>query len=284
MIAIFRGSSNAMSALEINEVSELLFRVAFGNNYSDGEILYKIIEHVSDYVGVLKMYKEIRLNQDPFQLTSLPDDNYSKTTNIDFIESKCIKTDTDIKMKAEISCNPENGEWIKTFYDYYNLIQSKETKFGRQENSKDRERIEHGDMCFVYKFQDGKVFKITAKYEDIKGWALKWKRHKENLNNLKLIMGEDNWNLRNIKMGKNGIIDYTDAKTRLKLFGRKCSNSEKGDRKCYGRLYMSNKFFTKTQYPGKHCEYCRQQLIKKQEMDMVKFGQMAEKVALSVLD
>ena len=184
------------------------------------------------------------------------------------------------KMMEIIVSQPENGGWIKAFYDFH------------LENFDNTH-----DVKFIYKDVE-----IIAKAEDIVGWAKKWTQYIHNLSSLRLLMkGGDNWNGKKIII-EHGVVKYTSHDIRLRLFGKDCANKDKNISKCYGKVYMHERYFTKTKNDSGLCKYCEsltmkikitneenkgdnKEYIKKDDFDKdLELGtELAKKVALQVL-
>jgi hypothetical protein len=173
--------------------------------------------------------------------------------------------------------NPENGGWIKAFYNF------------DKQNPDNKD-----DVLFIYEFKRGNKVEKLVRKEDIIGWANKWLEFKDHPSKLKLLMGEECWNGKRID--KEG---YTTHFVRFALFRPPCANKGKGIEGCYGNVYMDEKLFTRTKNDSglcKHCEYLDRKISTKRDRH-VKFCKLdnskkyedslfdiAEKTALFVLD
>ena len=148
-----------------------------------------------------------------------------------------------ISGKVEIVNNPENGGWIKAFYDFSkNNLENKE------------------DVTFVYKFASHEK-EILAKKEDIDNWTKKWLEYSKtnSLAKLRLLMGEDNWNGKMLDRDK-----YVTNQARIKLFGRNCKNKgNKNVEGCYGIVLMHKTLFTETENDSGLCKKCEAEELKR---------------------
>lgn len=168
-----------------------------------------------------------------------------------------------ISRKVEIVNSPENGGWIKAFYDF-------------NENNPDNNE----DVTFVYKFKGNDQLpsyevSMLAKQEDIVNWSKKWMKYvqQDKLDTLKKLIGESNWDGKMIDGNK-----YTTNKARFTLFGKECKN--KGIisiRGCYGYVLMHKTIFTMPQTDSGLCVTCEAEKLNKCKEPLAKKNKCLER-------
>ena len=198
---------------KITKIAELMLNAAFNQDLSiNKEYLTAAVNMIANNINKLHKLKQIN-------------------DKIDFSDDVVNKKPPNI----QIVNYPANGGWIRAFYDF------------NKNNPENKE-----DVTFVYKFSD-RDERILVKKEDIEGWANKWQEYvdKNKLDELRIIMGPDNWHGRRLEKNK-----FTTQAVRLRLFGRECDNKEQKITGCYGMVFMHETLFTKTKNDSGLCKTC----------------------------